>query len=321
MTIDLLVLGGAHIDRRGMIAGETVPGASNPGAWKEEAGGGGFNAARALARLGFAVTMISPRGGDALGGMVAQAARMAEVDDRPFTFLDRVTPSYTAILERDGNLVIALADMELYRLFTPRRLKVRAVREALDEARLILVDANLPEDTLEAIAREAARLGKPLAGIGISPAKVVRYRNCLDRIDYLFLNAAEAAVLAGKTAPRPEDWPYLLQAQGLRGGVVTQGAGAVTAFGGKEAFLLHPPRLETIADVTGAGDALAAGTLSALIKGENLGTSLRHGVALAGLTLLSPEAVVADLSPDRLSAQLVHIDEPRRLLLSSADLP
>ena len=40
----ILVMGGAHVDRRGRIAGETAPGASNPGAWFVEAGGGGFNA-------------------------------------------------------------------------------------------------------------------------------------------------------------------------------------------------------------------------------------------------------------------------------------
>ncbi len=32
----ILVLGGAHIDRRGMIETETVQGASNPGSWMEE---------------------------------------------------------------------------------------------------------------------------------------------------------------------------------------------------------------------------------------------------------------------------------------------
>lgn len=53
------------------------------------------------------------------GEAVAEAARQAGVEDTPFTFLDRRTPSYTAILERDGNLVIALADMDLYKLFTP----------------------------------------------------------------------------------------------------------------------------------------------------------------------------------------------------------
>jgi sugar/nucleoside kinase (ribokinase family) len=111
MSGKILVLGGAHIDRRGRIAGETAPGASNPGSWFEEPGGGGFNAARNLARLGFDVTMISPRGGDPIGEMVSEAADFAGISDRPFVFLDRKTPSYTAIIEKDGNLVIALADM------------------------------------------------------------------------------------------------------------------------------------------------------------------------------------------------------------------
>lgn len=111
MKKKILVLGGAHIDRRGRISGETAPGASNPGTWFEEPGGGGFNAARNLARLGFQVTMISPRGGDPMGETVGEAADFAGIDDRPFVFLDRKTPSYTAIIEKDGNLVIALADM------------------------------------------------------------------------------------------------------------------------------------------------------------------------------------------------------------------
>ena len=126
----ILVMGGAHVDRRGRISGETAPGASNPGSWFVEAGGGAFNAARNLARLGHRVRLVSPRGGDADGDIVATAAEAAGIEDTPFTFLDRATPSYTAIIERDGNLVIALADMDLYRLFSPRRLQQRAMREA-----------------------------------------------------------------------------------------------------------------------------------------------------------------------------------------------
>ncbi len=209
MNKSVLVLGGAHIDRRGRIFGDTVAGASNPGAWFEEAGGGGFNAARNLARLGFDVRLISPRGGDATGEMVAEAARQAGVDDRPFIFLDRKTPSYTAIIENDGNLVIALADMELYRFFVPRRLAVRSVRDAFDAADLIVCDANLPEETLGAIAERAAGCGKPLAAIAISPAKVVRLRPCLAGIDYLFLNQAEAAALTGGVADDPRQWVEL----------------------------------------------------------------------------------------------------------------
>ncbi|TWD57680.1 sugar/nucleoside kinase (ribokinase family) [Agrobacterium vitis] len=313
MEIDILVLGGAHIDRRGRIDAETMPGASNPGRWIEEPGGGGFNAARSLARLGLRIAMISPRGGDATGQRVAQAALDAGVDDRPFTFLDRATPSYTAILERDGNLVIAIADMDLYRLFTPRRLKIRAVRDAILNAGALLIDANLPADTLEALARQAKALGKPVAGIGISPAKVVRYRDCLGAMDYLFLNAAEARTLTAASPPDPSAWPALLRNIGLKGGVVTNGSGPVIAFNHEGDFALTPPKLETLVDVTGAGDSLCAGTLSQLVKGHGLAHSLKHGVALAGLTLLSPHATAEDLTPERLSAHLDDIPEPHAL--------
>lgn len=313
MEIDILVLGGAHIDRRGRIDAETMPGASNPGRWIEEPGGGGFNAARSLARLGLRIAMISPRGGDAIGQRVAQAALDAGIDDRPFTFLDRATPSYTAILERDGNLVIAIADMDLYRLFTPRRLKIRAVRDAILNAGALLIDANLPADTLEALARQAQALGKPVAGIGISPAKVVRYRDCLGAMDYLFLNAAEARTLTAASPSDPSAWPALLRNIGLKGGVVTNGSGPVIAFNHEGDFALTPPKLETLVDVTGAGDSLCAGTLSQLVKGHGLAHSLKHGVALAGLTLLSPHATAEDLTPERLSAHLDDIPEPHAL--------
>ena len=222
---EITVLGGAHIDRRGRISDTTVPGASNPGTWFEEAGGGGFNAARNLARLGHRVRMISPRGGDPAGEMVAAAAAAAGVIDCPFTFLDRKTPSYTAILERDGNLVIALADMDLYGLFSPRRLQQRATRELLAASDLVLMDANLPAETLTALVGAAAGTSRILAGIAVSPAKVVRYSQSLTGLDFLFMNEAEARALTGAEAGAVEEWPSLLRSAGLSGGV-TDGEGS-----------------------------------------------------------------------------------------------
>ena len=285
-------------------------GASNPGHWIEDTGGGGFNAARNLARLGHAVQMVAPRGGDDAGKRVAAAAREAGVEDCPFVFLDRPTPSYTAILANDGNLVVALADMELYRFFTPRRLRIRALRERFAAADFVLCDANLPADTLEAIATYAHENGKPIAAIGVSPAKVARLAGCLHRIDFLFMNAAEAEALAGERPESPEGWPELLRAMGLKGGVVTQGGSQAVAFSQAETVLLAPPPA-MIVDVTGAGDALAAGFIHALLEGKSLSQALRSGTAGALIALRSPRSVPDDLSQRTLDHELLRLSEPQ----------
>lgn len=305
----ILVLGGAHIDRRGTIATETVQGASNPGSWMEEAGGGGFNAARNLSRLGFQVRIIAPRGGDATGDAVAQAARQAGVEDTPFTFLDRRTPSYTAILERDGNLVIALADMDLYQLFTPRRLRVRSVREAIAASELLLCDANLPEDTLTALGLAVRACEKPLAAIAISPAKAVKLKGALGDITCLFMNEAEARALSGEAAADVRDWPHILRRAGLAGGVVTRGASEVVAFDDRRIALLTPPAIQQVKDVTGAGDAMASGYLAAMAEGKTIAQALRYGAAAAAITVQSPFATAHDLSKQSVETMLGLVPE------------
>ncbi len=309
----ICVFGGAHIDRRGRISGATAPGASNPGTWFEEAGGGGFNAARTLACLGHEVHMVSARGGDADGETVAQAAEAAGVIDRPFTFLDRRTPSYTAILENDGNLVVALADMDLYRLFSPRRLRQRATRDLLAASDVVIADANLPAETIASLVATASEQAKIVAGIAISPAKVIRYGGCLDGMSFLFMNQAEARALAGGDGYAPEEWPSRLQSIGLRGGVITRGSEPAIAFQGRQAVSVAPPALDALGDVTGAGDALAAGFLSAHIGGEDLGSSLRHGIAAAGITVLSALAVSEKMSEEAVRAA-IKLVPPAKIL-------
>ena len=206
------------------------PARSNPGRWETEPGGGAFNAARNLSRLGHQVTMISPRGGDEHGEMVARAAAEAGVEDSPITFLDRATPSYSAILEPDGNLVTALADMALYDMMPARRLLSSRFRARLAATDFVICDANLPAETLLALAQAASDLGIPVAAIAISPAKAVRLSPALASLSLVCMNGAEAAAIANGVATSASDWPAMLGAAGLRGGVISSGAGPALAF-------------------------------------------------------------------------------------------
>jgi sugar/nucleoside kinase (ribokinase family) len=313
MTVTILAIGGAHIDRRGRLFGETKAGASNPGQWFEEAGGGVFNAACNLSRLGRSVRLIAPRGGDAAGQMVAEAAERAGLDDQPVMFLDRATPSYTAILERDGNLVIALADMALYDAFVARRLRARSLRDSLAEASHVLTDANLPAETLTQLAAICHAAGTGLSAIAISPAKVVKFERALPFLRHLFMNGAEAEAIAGQRPDAPEGWPDLLRAKGLTGGSVTSGSGQTIAFDRDGIAVIDPTPVADIADVTGAGDAFAAGFLHAQLAGAPLTEALRFGTASAAITLKSPQATDENLSQERLERQLALVPPARFL--------
>ncbi len=310
---NIAVIGGAHMDRRGRISATTALGASNPGSWFEEPGGGAFNAACALSRLGHKVVLICPRGGDSDGEKVGAAAAAAGIIDQPFVFLDRRTPSYTAILENDGNLVIGLADMELYQLFSPRRLASRAIRDALSTADMVLTDANIAEDTLKALAAKTAGLRIPLCAIAISPAKVIRLVPILSSLACLFMNEAEAAIVAGASTQTAAEWPQLLRAAGLASAVITRGRLGAVAYDASGSVILAPQINEDISDVTGAGDGMAAGFIDAMLAGKKLHAQLECGTALATMTVRSPFATVQDLDRTSLEEEAAHIPLAKNL--------
>lgn len=288
----LLAVGGAHIDRRGQVKGPYVPGASNPGVLSEEVGGGAFNAARNAVQRGLAVSLVSVRGGDAAGARVAEAIRAAKIADLSAVFLDRSTASYTALLEENGELIAGLADMQLYELTFPRILARSNFRAAVGEADAVLADANLPAAALAKVAAAAA--GKPLYGIAISPAKAVRLSDVLGAFRCLFLNRREAAALSGLTPDAPfTETVAALKRRGLTGAVVTAGPRPVLGYDAGGAFLIDPPAPRQVADVTGAGDAIAGTAIAALMLGLPLSEALRHGMAAALLTIESSAAVAA----------------------------
>lgn len=303
----VLAIGGAHIDRTCRLDAPHRPGASNPGTWESHIGGGVFNACRNLARLGHEVTLVSARGGDPVGEAVSNAAEAAGIDDRPMTFLDRSTASYTAILEPDGNLVTAVADMSIYDRIPPRRMLTARFRDLVRNTDLLLCDANFPAPTLETFGLIARKTGLPLAAIAISPAKVVKLSGVIEDLSALFMNTAEADALTGQHKHQYQHRIEALRNLGLGGAVVTNGPEAITAYLGEEEAARMPPPLPALSDVTGAGDALASGVLHARFSGYDLATCLEAGIALSRLTVAVPGPVRDDLTPELLDRTIAEL--------------
>lgn len=288
----IFATGGAHIDRRGRVIGPYVAEASNPGVIREEVGGGIFNACSTLSRRGSSVRFFSVRGGDSGGEAVARAIEEADFDDLSATHLDRQTASYTAILDGNGDVIVALADMAIYEACLERNLRRAKLREAIASSDAIFCDANLPEAALATLMRHCA--DQPVFAIAISPAKVVRLRTVLSRLSVLFMNRREAKALLDipqESDPAGEALCAGLMKAGLEGGVISDGGHTLHAFQSGRIFTLTPPPVDKIVDVTGAGDALAGATVAAMMRGEPLENALLEGLAASALTIQSDKAV------------------------------
>ena len=292
----LLGIGGAHIDRRGRMSAPFIPGASVPGTMQEETGGGVFNALRAAVQFGVACSLISVRGGDSAGEAVAAEARRMEIEDLSSTFLDRSTSSYTALLDRNGDVIAALADMSIYETALPRIITRRATRDAIAASDALLIDANMPETAIRKLMGQAA--GKPVFALAISPAKAVRLRSVLAELDTLFLNHREAKAILGLDPDTVHDAAKLaeaLQARGLLRAVLTNGGQPACLLDGEKLQFITPPKPDSIADVTGAGDALCGVCVAALLNGKPFGDAVADGLTAATATIETDRAA-ADFS-------------------------
>ncbi|UIJ73515.1 PfkB family carbohydrate kinase [Aurantimonas sp. HBX-1] len=279
----VFVAGAAHVDRRAKADVPFVAGASNPGHLVDVPGGAAFNGALALHGLGCHVAFQGARGGDADGKRVARALAELGFEDVSVTWLDRRTPTYTAILDDRSELVAGIADMALYDRLMPRIFSRVHVRRALARSDALLVDANLPAGSLAALAKAAGK--RPIVAIGVSPAKVGRLAAILPLLTAVFLSRAEAASLVEATpATSPLLLAELLAEIGVRRAVITDGPRDVAVIEG-EAVLFQQPPTVVPRDVTGAGDTLAAVALAWLWAGRPWLDCVRNGIAASSLRI------------------------------------
>ena len=275
MKARVLVAGASNLDRICRLDSMMNDGASIPGRVTEFPGGAGLNVTSILASLGVQVTFASVLGADT----GADALRAAMNDRGIATHLqvvDAASASYTAILQPDGDLVVAVNDMDIYRKFDAAALDDDIA--GLGASDWMVVDANLEQSALEQISRNSCQF----AALTVSSAKAPRLRDLCDRIDLFFTNRREALVLSGEDADGSMDLSLrALPKLGVKRAVISDGKNPVVVLDGETSDKITVPDLRAVRDVTGAGDALAAGTLWRLMAGEDLCDAVRAGIAAA----------------------------------------
>jgi sugar/nucleoside kinase (ribokinase family) len=151
----------------------------------------------------------------------------------------------------------------------------------LENTSAIFLDANIPSSTIQWLGEIAA--GKKLFATSVSPAKANRLLSVLPRLDTLFTNVAEAAALFGLSANSVEasDLARLLADSPCRRGTLSNGENPLWYWEDSKVMQIRVPVIDRIKDVTGAGDALAAGTIAALLCGTRFDEAVSKGIEMA----------------------------------------
>lgn len=300
------VFGAAHIDVEMRLLGDWHEGASNPVTRFERIGGVACNVAAQLASC-CDTHLFTAIGNDSQGQQITRelAARGITVNSFP---TGHSTGTYVAVLDADGELRAGLADTAAIETVEAHHLQqfVQDGKE-FQQQQAVCFDCNCSESLIEAICathqqNHPSTVTRPiLAALGVSPAKIGKLLIHARQIDILFANRAELATLAQcEITASPETLLGKLNETGFGQIVATDGAGDTAILNDGTVTRLPVPALTTISrdyghskgrvdrsdnqkySVNGAGDALAAATLAALLQNKSLFEAVRdYGFAAA----------------------------------------
>jgi pseudouridine kinase len=300
--VSILCIGAAHVDFHAVLRGPAILGTSNRGGVRRGFGGVARNVAENLARLDTKVALVSRVGEDPTGAEVLGHAVSLGIDIALVTrSADHPTASYTAVLEDSGELVIGIADADIYDEIDPAMLE-----RFLPDFRLHrpwFLDTNLPAETLAFLLHAAA--DTPVYVDAVSVVRAQRLRSLMSGISVLFVNLAQASSIAESPFADAQTAARALQLRGANSGVVTNGeAGAVVWNGDGVVALPAFPAIPR--DVTGAGDALIAGTLFGVVQGLPLPRAVELGLAAAAITVESENSAAPELDEISLRKRAAH---------------
>ena len=287
------VVGGANTDICGRPAQALVRHDSAPGQVSVRHGGVGRNIACDLARLGLRTRFVTALGDDGFGASVAEGCRSCGVD----MSLTRIVPGarspvYLYLSDEKGEMDAAVSDMEVMAALTPAYL--RAHLGELDESDAVVLDGNLPEET---IAFLCEKLRAPIVADPVSTAKAPRFASVLGRLAAIKPNLLEARALTGKQ--NPEDCADALLRSGVGSVFLSLGAKGLLAASGEERVLLPCERTELVS-ATGAGDAATAAIVWATVRGLGLAAAARAAVMAGAIAAASEEASPPQLRAEKL---------------------
>ena len=280
------VIGGANVDIHGAAYQPLRLRDSNPGSVHVSPGGVARNVAENLARLGVDCLLVTAVGKDPHGEMLLAHGREAGIDMRYVQELDAApTSTYLAVLDRCGDMQVAVADMDIMDQLTATRLQ--PLRNAIGQSSLLVIDSNLSDDALAWVVN--AFPDHVIFADTVSTAKAMRLKPYLGTLHTLKTNPAEAEALTGFDArsradlDRMADW---IHAQGVQQLFLTRSEkGLFYSTADERGHVVLEREGNGVTSTTGAGDAFLAALVYARLQDWPIEGTLQFAGAAAQLTV------------------------------------
>lgn len=250
--MEIVVIGSSNIDMVAQVnhlpaPGETVGDAS----FMQSLGGKGANQAVAAARLGGSVTFITSLGNDMYADMLKKHFKKEGITT-DYIIDDVNHPTGTALIfvANSGENCIAVAPGANYSLLPG---SIAYFSKVIDEADIIVMQAEIPYETIKKIALLAKRKGKRVL---FNPAPACRIdKELMKAIDILVVNELEAAFISGidYIGNNLEEIASSLMTAGARNVVITLGSQGVYMKSEQEIVRLPGYKVNAI-DTIAAGD-------------------------------------------------------------------
>ena len=299
-----VVVGGVNVDIGGRSHNKLVAADSNPGKVSVSLGGVGRNIAHNMTLMGVDVKMLTAMGEDVYGNRIAESCRTLGIDaSHALRLSDCATSTYLYIADEEGEMALALSDMEVCDRITPSYLA--ANHQILQNARVIVADTNIPVETLVYLAENCTA---PIFCDPVSTIKAEKLRPILNKIHTLKPNRLEAELLSGVPIRDKQDVEVAAKAlleKGVQRVFISMGAdGVYAATADEQLWLANIPG--QMVNTTGCGDAFMAALVWAFLQDMDLTETARAGIAAGSIAMESFDTINPAMSATALKLRMAE---------------
>ena len=299
-----VVCGGANIDIGAHSFAPLRDRDSNPGRVELSLGGVGRNIAHNMRLLGVPTYLLTALGGDSRALQIEQSCRGLGIDlSHALRVPDGRTSTYVFVGDSDGDMAIAVSDMEICEKLTPDYFASQL--DLLNGAAAVVIDANLPRGSIAYLTEHCTA---PLFVDPVSTIKAEKLRGLLARVHTLKPNRIEAELLSGVQITDGESLRQAAQAlldQGVQRVFLSLGGDGVFAAQQGETHL-EPICKAEMRNATGAGDAMMASLVWSFLSGRTLAESAAAGTAAAALAVESEETINPAMSAEAVERRMAR---------------